>query len=210
MRHSYRYFTVCCTLLLCAGAAEPQFPAVTSAKQLTQFLPPQWHVIKQITGDLNKDRHTDAVAVAEGPNTDDPDATRHLLVAFATPTGIWQLASLSRSPVLDAHDGGVFGDPLESVAVERGTIVITHYGGSRDRWGCTDRFRYQDGEFFHIGHKVIQHDTMELTSREVDTNLLTGRQVITSGGGNTPAKTTVRKVPIEPLGNMEAYTPCGK
>ena len=77
--------------------------------------------------------------------------------------------------------GGVFGDPFEAIDVERGTVVVRHYSGSRDRWGYIDRFRLQDGRWTHIGATERHTDTLDCSYfEERDANLVTGL-VVESG-----------------------------
>ena len=46
------------------------------------------------------------------------------------------------------------GDPFEGISIERNCIVINHFGGSRQKWNYTHRFRYQSGDFQLIGATV--------------------------------------------------------
>jgi len=82
---------------------------------------------------------------------------------------------VSDDAVLDGDEGGAFGDPFESLSVEKGAVVIMHYGGSRDRWGYTHRYRYKDGQWMLIGLSFGNTDTLNLEHFDNhDINLVTG------------------------------------
>ena len=56
--------------------------------------------------------------------------------------------------ILPSQQGGMMGDPFEGISIERNCIVINHFGGSRQKWNYTHRFRYQSGDFQLIGATV--------------------------------------------------------
>lgn len=79
----------------------------------------------------------------------------------------------ARSVILPTENGGMMGDPLEDIAIEGNVIVIKHFGGSRQKWSYTHRFRWQQGDFRLIGvtvHAGAPCDYFE----DLDYNLSTG------------------------------------
>jgi len=129
--------------------------------------------------DLNGDGETDRLeVVTTGRATDGLGFERELVVytgegadldAWYTATGV----------VLPTAHGGMMGDPLESVAIENGAIVVKHFGGSRTKWRYTHRFRWQNGDFQLIGTTVENIDPCnELTT--LDYNLSTGKGIYTT------------------------------
>jgi len=66
------------------------------------------------------------------------------------------------------------GDPFEDVRIERGSIVIDHFGGSREKWNYTHRFRFQKGGFELIGASVRFGAPCDYWDH-FDYNLSTGR-----------------------------------
>lgn len=135
------------------------------------FIPEGYDIISTATGDLNKDKVDDYVLVLksklenqyENPEVDtmikvEENAAalvaelsaRLLLVLFKNASG-YSLAAKSGSAILCKECGGIFGDPFESVMIERGVLSIHHYGGSAWRWSYTHKFRWQQNDFYLIG-----------------------------------------------------------
>jgi hypothetical protein len=106
------------------------------------------------------------------------EAGRILLVLLQQADGSFQEAIETGKAILCRGCGGVFGYPLESIAIDNETLVITHYGGSRDRWGYVHRFRLQDGDWYMIGRTETYHDTLSQKSEITDENLLTGTTTV--------------------------------
>jgi hypothetical protein len=166
--------------LLAATAAVPE-----TATSPEGFTPRGWRVLHQVEGDLNNDGLPDAALVFNDPAEDKNLAVeipRLLVIALQSAKGRWQRSITSETEILCRTCGGVFGDPFADLEIERGSIVIHHYGGSRFRWGFTHRYRLQDGEWLRIGESVVTEDIVEGTRREIDRNLLTGRVVETTAG----------------------------
>lgn len=172
----------------------PSFPK--TGKTLNDFVPSGWKVLKKTEGDLNKDNLPDLAVIlasnVEDTNSDDAmDAPRPLLILFKQADGSLLLSAVQPAIVMCKQCGGVFGDPLEDFTIERGTVVLKHYGGSNDKWGSTYRFRFQDGDWFLIGKLVFNHNGISGEHHEKDENLLTGDVVETNT--DTHSHTTTKK-----------------
>jgi hypothetical protein len=148
-----------------------------------QLVPPGWRAEEQVPKevDLNGDGRTDVAFVISHGGTgapgDDPLAVvKHVLVlALRGADGKLHRSIVSDDAVLDGDEGGAFGDPFESLALEKGAVVIIHYGGSRDRWGYTHRYRYQSGQWMLIGLSFGSTDSLNLEHFDKhDINLMTG------------------------------------
>jgi hypothetical protein len=129
------------------------------------FIPAGYDTIATASGDLNKDKGEDIVLVlkSKAEDVEIPEGAaadtvakieempnRILLVLFKNATG-YTLAGKSDKAILCDQCGGVFGDPFESVVIEKGVLSIHHYGGSAWRWSYTHKFRWQQNDFFLIG-----------------------------------------------------------
>lgn len=148
-----------------------------------QLVPPGWRAEEEPPKevDLNGDGRPDAAFVISHGGTGAPgdDAlvvVKHVLVlALRGADGKLHRSIVSDDAVLDGDEGGAFGDPFESLSVEKGAVVIMHYGGSRERWGYTHRYRYQGGQWMLIGLSFGNTDTFDLEHFDNhDINLMTG------------------------------------
>ncbi len=173
----------------------------SSAKTLNDFIPHDWKLISKAEGDLNKDKLIDIGAVIEytgEPNkNDDEDWTgqpRILFIVFMREDGTYDLSVQSSNVILRADEGGVYGDPFVGIEYSRGSIVVSSYGGSAWRWGFTDRYRFQDNEWYLIGKTELSEHIHTGESETIDTNCLTGEQIITSVDKNGKKDVIARNI----------------
>jgi hypothetical protein len=152
-----------------------------TAKTAAGFAPPGWQVEAVEEGDLNGDKIPDAAIVLKRDDYKEPDTddsytfTKRLLVLAVRHNGTLTRTAVSDHAVLDSNEGGVLGDPFQEVKIERGAVVITHYGGSRYRWGYTHRYRWQQNQWMLIGTTDTASDIHNPEMKdETDTNLSTG------------------------------------
>jgi hypothetical protein len=148
-----------------------------------QLVPPGWRVDTGmlIEGDLNGDGRPDAALVMangafDATGTGESSIVKHVLVlALREDDGRLRRSIVNDAVVLDGDEGGAFGDPLQDLSVERGEVVIMHYGGSRDRWGYTHRYRYQNGQWMLIALSFGNTDSLDLEHYDNhEINLTTG------------------------------------
>jgi hypothetical protein len=145
-------------------------------------VPPGWRAEEDMPKeiDLNGDGKPDVAFVISNGRFDatgtESTVVKHVLIlALRGDDGKLHRSVVSDAAVLDSDEGGVFGDPFESLSVERGAVVIMHYGGSRDRWGYTHRYRYQNGQWELIGLDYGNTDSTNLEHYDNhDINLTTG------------------------------------
>jgi hypothetical protein len=178
--------TVLLTVLQSAGQAQdeikrPPLRVPEVADTALQLVPSGWRADEEAPKevDLNGDGRTDvAFVISHGgaPGDDPPAVVKHVLVlALRGADGKLHRSIVSDDAVLDGDEGGAFGDPFESLSIEKGAVVIMHYGGSRDRWGYTHRYRYQGGQWMLIGLSFGNTDSLDLEHFDNhDINLMTG------------------------------------
>lgn len=170
---------------LCSSAAaqETKRPPLLVPEAVTEaakFAPPGWRVregtLKE--GDLNNDGRPDALLVISHGGEGDAEAVyakNVLVLALRGSDGKLHRSIVNDDAVLDGDEGGAFGDPFDSVAIDRGVVVINHYGGSRDRWNFSHRYRYQNNQWTLIGLTLGNSDTLNLEHYDdQDINLSTG------------------------------------
>ena len=184
--------TVCISAAAQDEAVQFKMPAVPERAAAPEgFVPKGWRLLGKAVGDLNGDGRPDAALAAahdvEGSEPQDVwEEPRLLVIALGEESGGLRLSVATDAVVLCRGCGGVFGDPFEAIDVERGTVVVRHYSGSRDRWGFIDRFRLQGGRWTHIGATERYTDTLDCSYfEERDANLVTGLVVETGRKGRS-------------------------
>jgi hypothetical protein len=123
-------------------------------RDINTLIPSGWGVLieddEPVTteGDLNKDGITDVAMIIEQLKANTEEApNRSLLIAFGT-NDSYSLSIIADKVILKSDEGGVWGDPFESLSIERGSVVVSDYGGSNWRWYNKYRFRFQDNEWY--------------------------------------------------------------
>lgn len=160
---------------------------VKDVKDVATLIPSRWRLLvrqsgpEKVEGDLNKDGIQDVALVIEKlENPKDQAPERALLIAFGNQDGTYTRSIIADKAILKADEGGVWGDPLANLAIDRGSVVVSFYGGSNDRWYGNYRFRFQNGDWYLIGATVGSYFTGTMTEKtgdEADYNLLTGDYV---------------------------------
>ena len=193
-------------------ADQAKLPAIPkTGKSLKDFVPASWTSLKQAPGDLNTDSLPDLAVVLKSAAEDKDEGggaetSRLLLILFGTKDGGYTLAASSAKAVLCKGCGGVFGDPFAKLGIERGALVIEHYGGSSERWGYTHRWRYQGGDFLLIGLTTRSDDTRTGALEVKDENLVTDVRVVDRTDADGKSSKTRERVPAKPLQKLSAFT----
>ena len=135
-------------------------PAAAPPPQSTDLsvnLPAGLKLVGNAQGDLNKDGQEEQVLVVEPLSADDPaaEAPPRRLQVYHQVDGQWELWQEIPGGVLPSDAGGMLGDPFQGVDVERGALVVHHFGGSRIRWNYTHRFRWQNEQWQLIGATIM-------------------------------------------------------
>jgi hypothetical protein len=163
------------------------------ADSVMGFAPEGWRVEKERIqeADLNNDGRADAAFVLSngGSSEDKPDepaVVKHILVlAFRGGDGKLHRSTVNDSAVFDGDEGGSFGDPFDDLSIDHGVVVISHYGGSRQRWGFTHRYRFQNEHWTLVGLNIGYMDSTNLEHYDnQDVNLSTGLVAASEKGGN--------------------------
>lgn len=171
------------TVVFAQEVDEKPFPKVPkTADKPEDFAPQGWKTETIVKGDLNGDKLDDvALTLTNGEQGYNEETqrssfiTRVLVLAFQGTDGKFNRSAVSAEAVLDGDEGGVMGDPFQELKIERGAVVIVHYGGSRNRWGMTNTYRWQQGKWMLIGLNNSSLDTLDLDYEDSkDTNLSTG------------------------------------
>lgn len=176
-------------------------------------------VLAESYGDLDGDGLPEKVVVLDSGMTGDSGlgSGRDLLIYKMNRHEIWHLWHTSRGPVLDSHTGGGADESFSSITINRGTIIIKHSGGSRGKWSYTNRYRYQDNDWYLIGLTVYQ-GVMCDEFMKFDYNLLTGQAIYEQGiefdkkncdDASIPKQKPLRKIislPVQLLPKMDGFS----
>lgn len=175
------------------------------------FVPAGWSAIDTAWGDLNGDGLRDCALIIqrdERPSPDDDaDGRPRILLALLGEAGGYTLSARADSLVLTETEGGVMGDPLQDLTIERGCIVISFWGGSREKWNVTYRFRFQEGDWRMIG--VSGGDSDPTRASSYDFNLMTSRVVVNFTDLEHPKtnRAYTRRLKLSPLPRMVTFRP---
>ncbi|TXF89436.1 hypothetical protein FUA23_10745 [Neolewinella aurantiaca] len=183
-----KYFPLFLLLILCACKNDDKAPdaAVTQKPEMKLPAPKKVQIRSgkatfvedetpeaNVEDDLNGDGERDRLDVITTKEENDGLGFKRQLVVYSGEGADLDAWYTAGEVILSTRHGGMMGDPLESVKIENGTIVVRHFGGSRAKWHNTHRFRWQDGDFKLIGATIINDDACtEYT--ELDYNLSTG------------------------------------
>lgn len=133
--------------------------------------------IKEAKGDLDGDAGDELVAVYDTKRDGDLGTEREIHI-FKNSGGNWKLLHKSIGAVLPSRGGGMMGDPFEDLVIKNKTIIIRHFGGSREKWAYTHRYRFQNENWYLIGATIVFSSPCE-SSSTYDFNLSTGKVNIT-------------------------------
>ncbi|MCU6707326.1 hypothetical protein M6D81_01275 [Paenibacillus sp. J5C_2022] len=157
-------------------------------KDILSLIPDGWVLMDSFDedlvkaeGDLNKDGIDDVAIVIEEVIESNAAPNRALLIAFKNNEGNLALSIIAENVILKENEGGVWGDPFESISIDRGSIIVSDYGGSNWRWYNRYRFRYQDQDWYMIGAtrgSYFSGDASIDQADEEDFNLLTGDYIV--------------------------------
>lgn len=144
-------------LLACEVEQQPaEVPQSPTTKSTHYFL--QDTMIQELYGDLTGDGLPERVQVwlsgppLAGENRDKSPGQRFLLISRHNGEA-WKLMARSDRAILDTGDGGVHGDPFESIEINEGSLKILHYGGSSWRWTEHDTYHWDGSEFVLTFHQ---------------------------------------------------------
>ncbi len=121
--------------------------------------------------------------------------------------GSLKLALSKTGYIIAADDGGVYGDPLVGLKInKKQAFSVELYGGSNWRWGYTDTIQYRNGNFYVIGKDSISGWTGDGRFESKSENLLTGL-VIEKSAKDAESEIVVKKyhVSVKPLVKFADY-----
>ncbi len=140
-------------------------------------IPPNYTLLASEQGDLDKDGIGELVVAYNTQTQEGEESVPRELIIYKWEKETWVEWKKSRQALYGSRDGGMMGDPFEEIAIKKGILWISHYGGSSWKWGFTDKYRYQAGEMFLIGYTSKWGKHCE-DWEHVDFNLSTGKMIV--------------------------------
>lgn len=153
-------------------------PKETTPKSIPPFdleIPKGHTLLSQVSGDLNKDGVDEKIVVLNNGIISDFGEERTILI-FKADNGAWKMWKRTTGAILPSENGGMMGDPFQSIGVENGALVINHFGGSRLKWEYTHRFRFQNNNWELIGAASVAYTPCE-EEQTFDYNLSSGNVI---------------------------------
>lgn len=138
-----------------------------------EFQPQGSEINEIVDGDLDNDQIPEKVIIYNIRQGNEIGNIREIQILKKV-TGKWQILEKSRNAILGKNDGGVMGDPYQSTVINKGILIISHYGGSSWRWGFTDKYRFQNNNFELIG-TTLENGRVFSFWVTTDINLSTGK-----------------------------------
>lgn len=163
--------------------------ASNHVKEIKDFIPENWKVVRQVNGDLNKDNIEDIALVIQntdknniiinkemGVDTLDKNP-RALVILFKDPsTNGYNLIAKNDSFIL-SHEDPEMSDPFSNIIIEKGVLKIYfqlfYNAGSWETTSNTYVFRYQNNEFELMGAENTVFDRSSHESTKYSINFST-------------------------------------
>ena len=140
-------------------------------------VPSGFKKLGEATGNLDDDPTPERVVVYD-TEVETQMGTQRQIYVYQAGEKEWKLWHKSTGAVLPSQHGGMMGDPFDGITIERGAIVINHFGGSRQKWHYTHRFRHQGGGWELIGATIHYGAPCDYWE-DLDYNLSTGKALYT-------------------------------
>ena len=148
---------------------------VVSAQEIP--IPVSYSVLDTVSGDLDHDSINElVVAYNMGPENPVEGVSRELII-YKLENNKWIEWKKSGNALYGSRDGGMMGDPYEQMEIKDGILLISQNGGSSWKWGFTDKYRFQEGDFYLIGYTSLTGKLCEYWQK-VDFNLSTGKIIV--------------------------------
>ena len=140
-------------------------------------IPENYSIIDTVSGDLDRDDIKELIVAYNIEPLKGFESVPRELIIYKQKNGKWTEWKKSRQALYGSQDGGMMGDPFGQIEIKNGILLISQNGGSSWKWGFTDKYRFQNGEFYLIGYTSIAGKLCEYW-KDVDFNLSIGEMVI--------------------------------
>jgi len=159
-------------ILVALTACNPK----SSPQTIDQFIPEGYEILKSATGDLNLDKYPDMILILNKLEVEDESGgIRDLMILLGQKDNSYKLAASNENVVMGAQAGGMMGEPLQGVTIEKGSFSVEHTYGSRELMNTVVTFKYsaEDKNWFlheYSESMVDRLDPDDATSDIMTTN----------------------------------------
>lgn len=161
------------------------------AKTLEEFTPKFWTLKEKAFGNLDDSPEDEAVCVYETPIEGDLGFAQSLAI-YKKEGENWVLWHQSTNPILSTEHGGMMGNPYQGISIKNKTIIIDHFGGSRQKWNYTHRYRFQNKNWHLIGASVTVGAPCDYL-QSVDYNISTGDAIFEYSSENCDKNSLIKR-----------------
>lgn len=140
-------------------------------------MPGKYQFLDSVLGDLNKDGVEELVVGYNTTEINDSNFFEGIpreLIIYKNNGKEWQEWKKSDQALMGSMDGGMMGDPYDGMEIKKGILIINHWGGSSWKWNVTDKYRFQEGQFYLIGYTSNYGRPCDYWE-DTDFNLSTGK-----------------------------------
>ena len=207
-------------VLVAAGlTAGAQTGLKHSGRSVQELVPEGWEDVTEVRGDLNKDGIADLVVMATPNNPEHMNPESDYATNYNVPiVGIYWGQRDGSYKLYQQYDS-IMSDNSEYIYVDN-SVKVTDKGvlqfdssifataGTSENSSDTYLYRYQDGDFYLIGHQYVSHSRYSGDYEEVSINYLTHKKKITTGSvlRDGPAdQVRWEKIPREPLKRLGSF-----
>jgi hypothetical protein len=164
---------------LLSSAQEPKIAIPMTAKDAKSFAPAGWEVEVVKKGDLNEDGIDDTAIVMKKPkvveNGETKERTKRVLLLAFGAGGQLERTALSDEAVWDGdYEEG--GDPFSELKIEKGFVIVEHFGGATWRRGYLHYYRWLQNRWMLTGkwYNAFQVTAPDEQTEGTDTDLESG------------------------------------
>ena len=140
-------------------------------------VPKHYSIVDSLSGDLDNDGVNELVVAYNTKEDNENEGVPRELIIYKKTNENWEAWKSSTQALYGSRDGGMMGDPFEDIKIENRILQIRQSGGSSWKWGHTDKYRYQNGEFYLVGYTSVAGKPCEYW-QDIDFNLSTGKMIV--------------------------------
>ena len=140
-------------------------------------IPVNYAIEDSIKGDLDNDAIRELVVAYNVMQENEIDGVPRQLVIYKLENNQWVVWKTSDQALYGSKDGGMMGDPYGEMDIKDGILHISQNGGSSWKWGFTDKYRFQNDEFYLIGYTSLAGKLCAYWT-DIDFNLTTGKMIV--------------------------------